>query len=174
MDDAADFAKTAADTAAANTHAAADAGRQAYATGAEAMKTTFDRASAAGDHAFKDASDKSLAALNELNAQSKKNFEAMIASVTAATKGAEAISAQAVSYAKTAMEGQVEHVRALSSVRSLQEAMELQTTYAKSAMEAYVSEMNKVGETLTSAVKDAMKPLSTRATEAVETIQSAR
>ena len=171
MDDA---IPSAADAAKDHIETAAAAGRDAYAAGAQTMKANFDRAASAGDHAFKDASDKSLAALNELNAQSKRNFEAMIASVTAATKGAETLSAQAVSYAKTAMEGQVEHVRALSSVRSLQEAMELQSSYAKAAVESYVAEMNKVGETLTAAMKDTFKPLNTRATEAVETMQSVR
>jgi phasin family protein len=173
MDDAAAL-NTAADAAKQNAQDAAAAGRQAYAAGADAMKTSFDRAASAGDKAFKDAADKSLGALNELNAQSKRNFEAMIASVTAATRGAEALGAQAVSYAKSAMEGQVEHVRALTSVRSLQEAMELQSSYAKQAMETYVAEMTKAGETLTAAVKDSVKPLNTRATEAVESIQSVR
>ena len=174
MDDAAQVMNTATETAQTNAKAAIDAGRQAYGTAADAAKTTFDKAAVAGDKAFKDAADKSLGALNDLNAQSKRNFEALIASATAATRGAEALGAQAVSFAKTAMEGQVEHVRALSSVRSVQEAMELQTAYAKAAMEAYVAEMNKAGETLQSAMKDSFKPLNTRATEAVETMQAVR
>lgn len=174
MDDAAQAVKTAAETVQAQAQSAVDAGRQAYGATADAVKTNFDKAAVVGDKAFKDAADKSLGALNELNAQSKRNFEALIASATAATRGAESLGAQAVSYAKTAMEGQVEHVRALSSVRSIQEAMELQTTYAKSAMEAYVAEMNKAGETLQSAMKDSFKPLNTRATEAVETMQAVR
>lgn len=173
MDDA-QAAKTAADTAQANAQSAVDAGRQAYGAAADAAKTQFERAAVVGDKAFKDAADKSLGALNELNAQSKRNFEALIASATAVTRGAEALGAQTVSFAKTAMEGQVEHVRALSSVRSVQEALELQTAYAKSAMEAYVAEMNKAGETLQAAMKDSFKPLNSRATEAVESLQSVR
>ena len=174
MDDAAQAINAATETAHADVQAAAAAGREAYGATADAVKTTFDKAAVAGDKAFKDAADKSLGALNEMNAQSKRNFEALIASATAATRGAEALGAQAVSFAKTAMEGQVEHVRALSSVRSVQEAMELQTSFAKTAMEAYVSQMNKAGETLQAAMKDSFKPLSTRATETVESLQSVR
>ncbi len=174
MDDAAQVINAATETAHSNAQAAVDAGRQAYGAAAQAAKSSFDKAAVAGDKAFKDAADKSLGALNEMNAQSKRNFEALIASATAATRGAEALGAQAVSFAKTAMEGQVEHVRALSSVRSVQEAVELQTAYAKSAVEAYVAELNKAGETLQAAMKDSFQPLNTRATEAVESLQAVR
>lgn len=174
MDDASQTMHAAIGAGADAAKGSAEAGRQAFGAGAEAMKSGFDRAAAAGDQAFKQAADRSLGALNEMNAQSRRNFEAMIASVTAATRGAEALSAQAVSYAKSAMEGQVEHMRALSSVRSLQEAIELQTSYARSAMEAYVGQMNKAADTLSTAMKDSVQPLSARATEAVETVQAQR
>ena len=95
MDDAAQVINTASETAQTNAKAAVDAGRQAYGAAADAAKATFDKAAVAGDKAFKDAADKSLGALNELNAQSKRNLEALVASATAATHGAEALGAQA-------------------------------------------------------------------------------
>ena len=55
------------------------------ATGAETLKTTVEQFTTAGNQAFKDNVEKSLAALNEMNAYSKKNLEAVVASVTAAT-----------------------------------------------------------------------------------------
>ena len=74
---------------------------------ADAVKTTVDQFTAASNVAFKDGVEKTLAALNDANAHSKKNLEAVVASVTAATKGAEALGAQAMAYSKTSFETQV-------------------------------------------------------------------
>jgi hypothetical protein len=57
--------------------------------------------------AFKESVEKSIAAVSEINAQSKKNLEAVVASMTAAAKGAETVGARAVAYSKKSMEDQV-------------------------------------------------------------------
>jgi phasin family protein len=144
------------------------------AAGEKFVKDAMAKATAIGDQAFREGMDKSLTALNELNAQSKCNLEAVVASVTAATKGAEALSAQAVAYTKKTVEGQVEQARALSGARSVQEVVELQTTYAKSALESYVAELSRLSETLSGAVKESFRPLNERATAVVETLQAVR
>nr|WP_158918770.1 TIGR01841 family phasin [Caulobacter sp. S45] len=138
------------------------------------MKDAMSKATAMGDQAFREGMDKSLSSLNEMNAHSKRNLEAVVASVTAATKGAEALSAQAMAYTKKTVEGQVEQARALSGARSMQEVVELQTTYAKSALEAYVAELSRLTETLSSAVKESFRPLNERTTAVVETLQAVR
>jgi len=142
------------------------------ADGAEQIKATVDQVTAAGNQAFKDAADKSLTALNELNAHSKKNLEAMIASVTAATKGAEALGAQAMAFTKKTVEDNTAAAKSLSSARSVQEVVELQTSFAKSAMEAYIAQMNAASEIVAAAVKDSIKPLNERATTLMESVQS--
>src|SRR5579871_3701475 len=77
------------------------------ANGAATLKSTVEQFTTAGNQAFKDQIEKSLAALGEANAHSKKNLEAAVASVTAATKGAEALGAQAMAYSKKSLEDQV-------------------------------------------------------------------
>lgn len=156
------------------TEAAATEANKAAAVGEKFVKDAMAKASAMGDQAFREGMDKSLNSLNELNAQSKRNLEAVVASVTAATKGVEQVSAQAMAYTKKAVEGQVEQARALSGARSVQEVVELQSTYAKSALEAYVAEMNRFSETLSAAVKESFRPLNERATAVVETLQAVR
>jgi phasin family protein len=141
---------------------------------AEALKITVEQFTTAGNAAFKDQVEKSLASLNEMNAHSKKNLEAVVASVTAATKGAESLGALAISYSKKAMEDQVSAAKALAGAKSVQEAVELQTSWAKSALELYMAEMGKMGETVAAAVKDSMKPLNERVTATVEKIQSVK
>ncbi len=142
------------------------------ADGAEHIKASVEQVTAAGNQAFKDAADKSLSALNELNTHSKKNLEAMIASVTAATKGAEALGAQAMAFTKKSVEDNTAAAKALSSARSVQEVVELQTSFAKSFMESYIAQMNHASEIVSAAVKDSIKPLNERATTLMESVQS--
>jgi len=142
------------------------------ADGAEHIKATVDQVTAAGNQAFKDAADKSISALNDINTHSKKNLEAMIASVTAATKGAEALGVQAMAFTKKSVEDNASAAKALAGARSIQEVVELQTSFAKTAMESYIAQMNHASEIVASAVKDTMKPLNERATSLVESVQS--
>lgn len=141
---------------------------------AETVKNTVEQFTTAGNKAFKDAVEKSLTSLNDANAHSKKNLEAVIASVSAATKGAEALGAQAMAYSKKAVEDQVAAAKSLSSAKSIQEVIELQTSFAKTAMEAYMAEVSKMGETVAASMKDSAKPLNERVTALVERMQAAR
>lgn len=140
----------------------------------ETVKKTVEQATAAGNQAFKEGVDKSINALTEMNTLGKKNIEAAVESVTAATRGAEALSAQALAYSKKSWEEGVSAAQALASAKSVQEVIELQTAFAKSAMEAYLSEVTKMTDTVQASVKDSFKPINERATAIVERVQSAR
>lgn len=140
----------------------------------ETVKKTVEQATAAGNEAFKQGVDKSINALTEMNTLGKKNIEAAVESVTAATRGAEALSAQALAYSKKSWEEGVSAAQALASAKSVQEVIELQTAFAKSAMEAYLSEVTKMTDTVQASVKDSFKPINERATAIVERVQSVR
>jgi len=144
------------------------------ATGAETLKSAAEKYTAASSAAFKDAVDKSLAALNEMNTHSKANLEAVVASVTAATKGAETLGAQVLAFSKKSLEDQVAAARSLSGARSVQEVVELQTAFAKASMEAYIAQLNSASETVSASVKETLTPLNARVTAAVEKFQAAR
>jgi phasin family protein len=137
-------------------------------------KVQAEKVQAAGAQAFKDGLEKTTASLSELGVQSKQNLEALTASATAAQKGAEALSAQALSYGKTSWESGVAAAQTFAKARSVQELIELQTSFTKSAMEVYMAEMTKMTETLTSSVKDSFKPINERVTASVEKFQAAR
>lgn len=140
----------------------------------ETVKTTVDQFTAASTTAFKDGVEKTLTALNEANTVSKQNLEAVVASVTAATKGAEALGAQAFAYSKSAFDTNVSAAKALAGAKSVQEVLELQTAFAKSALETYMAEVAKMSETVSASVKDSVKPLNERVTAVVERLQAAR
>ena len=141
---------------------------------AEAAKSTVEQITAASNTAFKGGVEKTLAAINEANTHSKKNLEALVASVTAAAKGAETLGAQAVALSKKTFDDQVTAARSLASAKSVQEVVELQTGFARSFLESYVSEISKFGETFSASVKDSIKPLNERVTDVVERFQAAR
>jgi phasin family protein len=139
----------------------------------ETPKTPYDYFTA-GNLAFKESFEKSIAALTELNAHSKKNLEALIASATAAAKGAETVGVRAVAYSKQSFEGQIAAAKALSGAKSIQEAVELQTGFAKTAFETMVSEVNEISEITAASVKGAMSPINERVTAFVERVQAPR
>jgi phasin family protein len=139
----------------------------------EAVKTTLENMTTAGNKAFKDSIGKSLAALAEMNTHSKKNLEAVVVSVTAATKGAETLGARAMAYSKKSMEDHVVAAKSLAGAKSVQEAIELQTNFAKSAFETYVAEVTKMSETVAASMKETVAPLNERVTALVERVQSA-
>jgi phasin family protein len=140
----------------------------------ETIKTTVEKMAQAGNQAFKDSVEKSLGALSEVNALSKGNIEAVVESLTAATKGAETVGAQAMAFSKKNWDEAVSAAKTLSTAKSVQEVVELQSKYAKASMEAYVSELNLLTETLSSSFKDTFKPINARMTAAVEKFQSYR
>lgn len=140
----------------------------------EQFKAQAETAQAAGVKALREGMEKTSASFAELSVQSKQNLEAMTASATAAQKGAEALSAQAFSYGKSSWEAGVAAAQTMGQARSVQELIELQTTFAKSAMETYLSEVTKMTETLTGSVKESFKPINERVTATVEKFQAAR
>ena len=141
---------------------------------ADTAKKTVEQVTAASSVAFKDGVEKSLAAMNDMNAQSKKNLEAVVASATASAKGAETLGAQAMAFSKAMFESQVAAAKSLSGAKSLQEVVELQTAFAKTSLETYMSEFGKMSETLSASVKESMKPLNERVTATVEKLQAIR
>ncbi len=141
---------------------------------ADTIQTTIEQYTTAGNQAFKDGVEKSLTALNDINAQSKQNLEAAVASVTAAAKGAETLGAQAIAYSKKSVEDTVSAAKSLTGAKTVQEVVELQTAWAKSAMEGYLAEMNKASEVVAASMKDLMVPLNTRVTATIEKFQAVR
>jgi phasin family protein len=138
-----------------------------------AAKNPVEQFAAAGNKAFKEQIEKSMAAIGEINTHSKANLEAVVASVTAATKGAETVGARAIAYSKKSVEDQVAAAKTLAAAKSVQEVVELQTAFAKSAFEGYVAEMTKINELVAASVKDAFSPINERFTAVVERVQSA-
>jgi phasin family protein len=139
----------------------------------EPVNATIENATTAGNKMFKDSVEKSMTALAEMNTHSKKNLEAVVASVTAATRGAETLGSRAMAYSKKSLEDHVAAAKTLAGAKSVQEAIELQTSFAKSAFEAYVAEVKKMSETMAASMKETVAPINERVTALVERVQTA-
>ena len=104
----------------------------------------------------------------------KDTVEAYMKSATIAGKGVETINSELYSYSKDAIEESIAASKAILGSKSVHEAFELQTDYAKSAFEAYVGELTKFSELFTSTTKSTFAPLQGRVQAWVEVVQSAR
>jgi len=138
----------------------------------EAAQSAFDYFTA-GNAAMKKNFERSVAAFAEMNSYSKQNFEALVASMTAAAKGAETVGTRAVAFSKKTVEAQVEATKSLAGAKSLKEVMELQNAYAKTALKSFLAEATEVSDAMATTVKDAVAPLNARATAIVEKISAA-
>jgi phasin family protein len=145
-----------AKTAAEKTTASAET---TFLNGAEAMKAGFEKA---------------VKSYDTVLGYGKDTAEAYMKSATLAGKGIESINSELYSFSKDAIEESIAAGKAILGSKSIHEAFELQTGYAKSAFEAYVSELTKFSELFTSTTKDTFAPLQGRVQAWVEVVQSAR
>jgi phasin family protein len=130
-----------------------------FLNGAEALKTGFEKA---------------VKNYDTVLGYGKDTVEAYMKSATVAGKGIESINSEIYSYSKDAIEESIAAGKAILGSKSVHEAFELQTDFAKSAFESYVSELTKFSELLTSTTKDTFAPLQGRVQAWVEVVQSAR
>jgi len=145
-----------AKTAAEKTSASAET---AFLNGADALKVGFEKA---------------VKSYDTVLGYGKDTVEAYMKSATIAGKGIETINSEIYSYSKDAIEESIAAGKAILGSKSLHEAFELQTDYAKSAFEAYVGELTKFSDLFTSTTKDTFAPLQGRVQAWVEVVQSSR
>ena len=79
-----------------------------------------------------------------------------------------------MAYSKKSMEDQVAAAKTLATAKSVQEVLEYQTTFAKTAFEGYVAEMKKMAELVSTSMKASMTPINERVTAMVEHAQASR
>jgi phasin family protein len=138
------------------------------ATTAQTAKSAADQAADLGQQAFKSTVDRSIEAFDGFAVQSKLNLEAMADSVTAAAEGAQTLSAHAAAYTKKLLEEQVAAAKQLASAKSVQEAFDIQSGYAKSATESYLAELTRWSDCLAASLQRSFKPINDRVVAAAE------
>jgi hypothetical protein len=97
----------------------------------------------------------------EFQKVSKESFDAAVHAYGEANKGFQAIAAELTNYFKKAFEDATRAFEQLVGVKSVEQAIEIQSRYAKKAYDEYVAEVSKLGEMYVSLARSAYKPFET-------------
>lgn len=96
--------------------------------------------------------------VEEIQQYGKEQLDAAMASANTFSSGFQAIATAYGDYTKKSFEDNKSFVEKLSSVKSLDKAIEVQTEYAKSAYETFVAESQKIGALYSDLAKQTYKP----------------
>lgn len=102
----------------------------------------------------------------------QSNVEAFMKSGQIWATGLQDLSKTMATTAQAAFEESMSTFRALSGVKSLKEAFDLQTSYARTSMEKAMTESSKLTESSLRLAEQAAAPLSARVTAAVEVFRA--
>jgi phasin family protein len=143
-------------------------------TAGEKVSTAAESALENGAAALKTGLEKALKGYDAVVGYGKDTADAYTKSATVAGKGIESINSEIYSYSKQSIEEAVTATKAVLGSKSIHEAFEFQTDFAKSAFESYVSELTKISELATSATKDSFAPFKGRVQAWLDVVQSSR
>ena len=104
---------------------------------------------------------------------SQGNVEAFVKSGQILATGMQDLTKQMAATAQASMEEALSTFRAMTGIRTFQQAVELQTTLARTAVEKAMSQTNQVAETSIKLAGDAIAPIAGRVTLAVESFKAA-
>src|SRR4029079_7549628 len=86
-------------------------------------------------------------------------FEAASRSFTEANKGFQTLAAEMMEYSKAAFDDAIRTWEQLIGVRTLEQAIQIQSDSAKRCYENHMAEWRKLGEMTVALVRDASKPV---------------
>ncbi len=91
----------------------------------------------------------------------KDGFDAAVRSFGEVNKGFQAIASEVTDYSKKAFEDGTRAFEQLIGAKSVEQAVEIQSQYAKKAYDNYIAEVSKLGEMYVGLARDAYKPVET-------------
>ncbi len=141
--------------------AAVKAGTDAFAQGYEqAYANAKEQMDKVNEFAFKN--------YDEIADFNKETVEAVIASSNVVAKGVEDFGQEIASYAQQAAEKNIETAKKLFAVKNVQDALDLQAEWAKTAFDGFVAESAKLQDMSLQVSAKASEPLSKQVNAAVE------
>jgi len=137
---------------------------------AEGMESTMKN----GAETLKTGFEKAVKGYDQFLGFGKETVEAYTKAANVAAKGAETLHNEIFAYSKQSMEDTMAAAKALMTTKSVHEAFELQSDFAKTQFEGYVAQMTKLGEIYVAAAKDSFAPIQGRVQAWVDTVQNTR
>ena len=95
----------------------------------------------------------------EYQKAAETGFETASRSFSEANKGFQALAAEMMEYSKAAFDNGIRTWWELIGVKSLEQAMAIQSDYAKRVYDNHMAEMKKLGEITVGMVREASKPV---------------
>src|SRR5262245_18981107 len=92
----------------------------------------------------------------------QNGFEAAGRSFTEANKGFQALATEMTGYSKAAFDDAIRTWEQLIGVKSLEQAMRIQSDYAKRTYENHMAELSKLGQMYVGIIADASRPVKKR------------
>jgi phasin family protein len=168
-------AKAAAEQAAATIEHAAHTGEQISAKGFDktlsAMKEGMEKATKGIESSqikMKESVEKAMKTAEEMMAFGQGNLEALMKSSQIYASGFQDISKHLAASSKASLEESVAFTKSLMGVKSVKEAVDLQSSFAKTSIEKAVSETSKITDATVKLAEEAIAPLTARMSLAVE------
>ena len=100
-----------------------------------------------------------LKGFEEFQKVGKDGFDAYVRSFGEMNKGLQAIAAEVTDYSKKAFEDSTRAFEQLVGAKSIEQAIEIQSQYAKKAYDTWVAEASKISEMYAAVARDAYKPV---------------
>ena len=143
---------------------------------ASAKKATegFDVMSAMNPAAFKEGFERVSDGVRATADFHKGSFEAVVSSASTLAKGVETAAGDHAAFIKEAFEDGAAATKATTTASSIQEAIEIQSNFARTAFEKNIGFVSKIAEHWTGVAKESADPLTKRYGEFVELVQSYR
>jgi phasin family protein len=116
----------------------------------------------------KEGIEKAMKTAEELVAFNKGNVEALVKSGQIWSTGVQDLSKHIAATAKASLDESIATFKALSGVKSLKDAFDLQTNFARSTLEKTLSESGKLTDASFKLTEQALAPITARVTVAVE------
>jgi hypothetical protein len=112
--------------------------------------------------------------INAVQKFGQDSFDATVKALDVASTGTKVIVAETADYAKTSFEQSAATFQKLLGVKSLDQAIEIQTNYVKSAYEGFVAQSTKTGELYKKLAQDSLAPFNALRSAAQPTFASAK
>jgi phasin family protein len=168
---------TTAETAAASIETATDASVKGFEKTIGAVREGIEKATKGLETSqakLKEGVEKAVKTSEELLSFSQGNVEAFVKAAQIYAAGIQDISKHFAASSKASIEESVAFSKTLLGVKSVKEAVDLQTGFAKSSIEKAVAENSKLADAAVKLAEQAVAPLTARLSQAVETFGKKR
>jgi phasin family protein len=143
-------------------------------TAGHTFKNAAETVAKNGADAFKNGFEKGVKGYDQALGFSKETVEAYLKAANAAGKGVETFQNEMYLFSKHSVEETIAATKAVLGAKSVHEAIEIQSDFAKSAFDTYVGQVNRMNEIMLSVTKEAFEPIQGRIQAWAEVVQTAR